>query len=243
VGFFGVGIKPTGSKDPFALRRAALGVIRLILENRLRLPLCAGFAAAREGYGERLAGTDGAALGRELLAFLADRLKVHLREQGVRHDLIAAVFAAGEDDDLVRLLARVEALRSFLDTEYGRNLLVAYRRASGILAVEEKKDGRRYHGHPVPGAFAEPAEEALHAALVAAQERIGQALAAEDFAGAMQALAALRPPLDRFFETVMVNAAEPDLRVNRLLLLSQIRAGLERVADFSLIEEGGGARS
>jgi glycyl-tRNA synthetase beta chain len=239
VGFFGAGIRPTGSKDPFALRRAALGVIRLILENRLRLPLRAAFAAARDGYGDRLRGPDGEALGRELVAFLADRLKVHLRDRGVGHDLIAAAFAVGEEDDLVRLLARVDALRSFLDSEDGRNLLTAYRRASSIVGIEEKKDGRAYVGHPVAGALAEPAEEALFAALGQARASIERALADEDFVAAMAALASLRPPVDRFFEAVMVNVAEPDLRVNRLLLLGQIRSALERVAEFSMLDDAG----
>ncbi|MEK0084823.1 glycine--tRNA ligase subunit beta [Benzoatithermus flavus] len=241
VGFFGVGIRPTGSKDPFALRRAALGVIRLILENRLRLPLREAFAAARAGYGARLETVDGQALAQELMAFFADRLKVHLRERGVRHDLISAAFAVAEDDDLVRLLARVDALQSFLDTDDGRNLLTAYRRASSIVSIEEKKDGRRYVGHAVAGALVEPAEEALHATLEAARAAIDRSLAAEDFAGAMAALAALRGPVDRFFDQVMVNVAEPDLRTNRLLLLGQIRSALERVAGFSLIEDTGRA--
>jgi glycyl-tRNA synthetase beta chain len=239
VGFFGVDIRPTGSKDPFALRRAALGIIRLILENRLRLPLRQAFAAARAGYGDRLAGGDGATLARELTAFFADRLKVHLRERGVRHDLISAAFAVAEDDDLVRLLARVDALAAFLDTDDGRNLLTAYRRASSIVGIEEKKDGRRYVGHPVPGALVEPAEEALFEALERARAAIDAAIEAEDFAAAMAALAALRAPVDRFFDQVMVNVTEPDLRANRLLLLGQIRSALERVADFALIEDVG----
>jgi glycyl-tRNA synthetase beta chain len=241
VGFFGVGIRPTGSKDPFALRRAALGVIRLILENRLRLPLREAFRAARAGYGARLESLDGDALAKELTAFFADRLKVHLRERGVRHDLISAAFAVAEDDDLVRLLARVEALAAFLDTEDGRNLLTAYRRASSIVGIEEKKDGRRYEGHPVAGALVELAEEALFAALEEARAAIDRALVAEDFAGAMAALAALRVPVDRFFDQVLVNVAEPDLRANRLLLLAQIRSALGRMADFALIEDVGRA--
>jgi glycyl-tRNA synthetase beta chain len=241
VGFFAVGIKPTGSKDPFALRRAGLGIIRLILENRLRLPLAVAFRAARAGYGDRLPAGHGEALAQDLLAFFADRLKVHLRERGVRHDLVSAVFAVGGEDDLVRLLARVDALQAFLDTEDGRNLLTAYRRASSIVGIEEKKDGRRYVEAPRASVLIEPAERVLYDALEAARTEIEASLAAEDFAGAMAALAALRRPVDRFFDEVMVNVAEPELRVNRLLLLSRIRAGLERVADFSLIEDTGRA--
>jgi glycyl-tRNA synthetase beta chain len=240
-GFFSINIKPTGSKDPFALRRAGLGIIRLILENRLRLPLVMAFRAARAGYGDRLPAADGEALARELLAFFADRLKVHLRERGARHDLISAVFAVGGEDDLVRLLARVDALSAFLDTEDGRNLLTAYRRASSIVGIEEKKDGRRYAEAPKADVLVEPAEQALYHALETARGEIDAALAAEDFAGAMTALARLRQPVDRFFDAVMVNVAEPELRVNRLRLLSRIRAGLERVADFSMIEDTGRA--
>lgn len=241
AGFFAAGIRPTGSKDPFALRRAALGVIRLILENDLRLGLREALAAALEGYGGRFDAVARERATAELLAFFADRLKVHLRERGVRHDLIGAVFAVAEEDDLVRLLARVEALRSFLDTEDGRNLLAAYRRASSIVAIEEKKDGRAYAGAPRADLLAEPAEAALFAALEEARGAIEEALAVEDFAGAMAALARLRPAVDAFFDAVLVNAPEPDLRVNRLLMLGQIRAALQRVADFAQIEDPGRA--
>jgi glycyl-tRNA synthetase beta chain len=239
AGFFAAGIRPTGSKDQFALRRAALGVIRLVLENGLRLPLRQVFEAALRGYGDRPESPARAAA--ELLAFFADRLKVHLRERGVRHDLIGAVFAVGGEDDLVRLLARVAALRAFLDSEDGRNLLTAYRRASSIVAIEEKKDGRTYAGEPAPEALAELAERALYSSLEDARARIEDALGAEDFAGAMGALAALRRPIDAFFDGVLVNSPDPRVRENRLLILSQIRAALERVADFSLIEDPGRA--
>jgi glycyl-tRNA synthetase beta chain len=216
-------------------------VIRLILENGLRLPLrdvlykaIAGFGGLKAFY-PTMHGLD------DLLAFFADRLKVHLRERGVRHDLISAVFAVGGEDDLVRLLARVDALQAFLDTEDGHNLLTAYRRASSIVGIEEKKDGRRHVEAPKAEVLVEPAERALYHALESARGEIDASLAAEDFAGAMAALAALRQPVDRFFDAVMVNVAEPKLRVNRLLLLNGIRAGLERVADFSLIEDTGRA--
>jgi glycyl-tRNA synthetase beta chain len=238
AGFFAADIKPTGSKDPFALRRAALGVIRLILENRLRLPLRQAFGAALDGYGERFAGRSEGTIA-ELLRFFADRLKVHLRGEGVRHDLVSAVFAVGEEDDLVRLLARVDALNAFLVSEDGRNLLTAYRRASNIVGIEEKKDKRRYEGEPDPALLREPAERALHEALLRVLERIEAALAAEDYAGAMTALAELRAPVDAFFDRVMVNADEPELRANRLRLLGLIRSALGRVADFGLIEDVG----
>jgi len=148
AGFFAIDEKPTGSKDPFALRRAALGTIRLILENKLRLPLIKIFAQAVEAY-EKPVGKVPA----EILDFFADRLKVHLRDQGVRHDLVAAVFALGDEDDLVRLLARVDALGRFIGTEDGANLLVAYKRAANILRIEEKKDNRTHRGEPDPNAF------------------------------------------------------------------------------------------
>jgi glycyl-tRNA synthetase beta chain len=237
VGFFAAGIRPTGSKDPFALRRAGLGAIRLVFENRLRLPLRPTAAAALAGYGDRFESVDAGELARDVIGFLADRLKVHLRERGVRHDLIAAAFAAGDEDDIVRLVARAEALQAFMASEDGRNLLSAFRRAGNIVAIEEKRDGRRYDGAPVAGALVEPAEEALHSALEGAGLRISAALAGEDYGGAMADLAALRKPVDGFFDAVMVNAPEPDLRLNRLLLLSRIRSALQQVADFSLIED------
>jgi glycyl-tRNA synthetase beta chain len=239
TGFFAAGIRPTGAKDPFALRRAGLGVIRLLFENRLRLPLRPVIAAAAAGYGGRFAGF----APQELIAFLADRLKVHLRERGVRHDLIAAAFAVGEEDDLLRLAARAEALQWFIDSEDGRNLLTAFRRAANIVAIEERKDGRRYDGHPVAGLLVEAEEEALFTALEAAGGTIEAALAREDYGAAMAGLASLRGPLDAFFAAVMVNAAEPDLRLNRLVLLARISSSLARVADFALIEDTGRSSS
>ena len=236
VGFFSIGETPTGSKDPFALRRSALGMIRLIIENRLRLPLARLFhrAFAIGSEGERWArGTDP---GAELLAFFADRLKVHLREQGVRHDLIAAVFALGGEDDLVRLLARVAALEAFLRTDDGANLLVAYRRAANIVRIEEKKDGISYRGQPDFELLREPAERALAAQLVQAAGKSGLAIKAEAFTKAMAALAALRGPVDEFFNRVTVNCEDRQLRENRLRLLAQIRDTLNRAADFSEIE-------
>ena len=212
VGFFAIDEKPTGSKDPYALRRAALGVIRTILENQLRLSL----------------GT----LGGDLLAFFADRLKVALKDQGKRGDLVDAVFALG-DDDLVRIVSRVEALSTFLGTEDGTILLQGFQRAANILKAEEKK-GPLPTGEP--SRVAEPAEEgALFDALAALGPKLDAALAAEDFTGAMTALAALRAPVDAFFVGVLVNSDLPAERDNRLRLLQQVQSAMGRVADFSLV--------
>ncbi len=238
VGFFTIGETPTGSKDPFALRRAALGVIRLVIENKLRLPLrdvfaMAGQVLAKAGKVEAVAD--------DLMAFFADRLKVHLREKGVRHDLISAVFALTGEDDLVRLLARVEALGAFLASDDGDHLLTAYKRAANIVRIEEKRDSERYDGAPAADQFRQDEEKDLHACLTAAAAASSTALDDEDFTGAMAELAKLRGPVDRFFDEVTVNCDEPDLRANRLRLLSEIRSTLGSVADFSKIEGVGGA--
>jgi glycyl-tRNA synthetase beta chain len=236
VGFFAIDEKPTGSKDPFALRRAALGVIRLIVENRLRLPLAGLVPATHQLYVNQTKTFPASIKTEELLDFFADRLKVALREKGIRHDLISAVFALGGEDDLVRLLARVDALKKFLDSDDGANLLVAYRRASNIVRIEEKKDGRSYNGGTEAGLLRQDEEKALHQALAASGGTSGKSLQSEDFRGAMAALAQLRQPVDAFFDKVTVNCEEADLRANRLRLLSQIRATLGGVADFSKIE-------
>jgi glycyl-tRNA synthetase beta chain len=215
TGFFAVGEKPTGSGDPFALRRAALGIIRILLENKLRLPL--------QGSND-------------LLSFFADRLKVALKEKGTRHDLIDAVFSLGHEGDLVRLVARVDALQAFLKSDDGKNLLAGYKRAANILKVEEKKDGKTYISEVNEALLGDPAEKALHAALAKAIGAIGPALDKEDFAGAMREMAALRGPVDGFFDAVKVNAEDPKLRENRLHLLAGLRAALHRVADFSQVE-------
>ena len=215
IEFFNVGEKPTGSGDPFALRRAALGVIRIILENKVRI-----------GLNQRS----------DLLAFFADRLKVALRDKGIRHDLIDAVFSLGNEDDLVRLVARVEALQSFLKSDDGKNLLAGYKRAANILKVEEKKDGKTYISEVDVKLLAEPAEKALHGALATAIAAIGPALDKEDFAAAMRQMAALRGPVDAFFDGVKVNADDAAVRANRLSLLAGLRAALHWVADFSKIE-------
>ncbi|WP_288460018.1 glycine--tRNA ligase subunit beta [uncultured Sphingomonas sp.] len=215
--FFAIGQAPTGSKDPFALRRSALGVIRLITENALRYPVPA-----------------------ELLDFFADRLKVQQREAGVRHDLIDAVFALGGEDDLVRLLARVHALQAFVATDDGANLLAGYKRAANIL----KKEGMTADVTPAKAGVSdegatydrEPAEAALVAALDAAEPAAAAAVAREDFAGAMAALATLRAPIDAFFDAVTVNDADPAKRAARLALLARVRNAVHGVADFSRIE-------
>lgn len=236
AGFFAIGEQPTGSKDPFALRRAALGVLRIVIENRLRLHLRSLTARALDAYPPTVTDDRATQVVDDLLAFFADRLKVHLRERGVRHDLIAAAFAGGAEDDIVRLLARVDALRDFLITDDGANLLVAYRRASNIVRIEENKDGTVYNGEADEGLLEEQQEIDLYRSLAEARAGIGRALSGERFGEAMSALAELRAPVDAFFDHVTVNCTNSRLRVNRLRLLSQIRSALERVADFSQIE-------
>ena len=239
TGFFAIDEKPTGSKDPYALRRAALGVIRLVVENELRVPLRAVFGAALELYPELdTGGRDHATIFDELLEFFADRLKVHLKERGVRHDLISAVFALGGEDDLVRLLARVDALQQFVDSEDGANLLTAYRRASNIVNIEEKKDARSYAGRANGEVLVEKEEKQLFEALEGVGAASAEALQQEDFTAAMAALARLRGPVDAFFDAVTVNCDDASLRENRLQLLSQIRAALCQVAEFGQIEGG-----
>ncbi|HEY3948255.1 glycine--tRNA ligase subunit beta [Phenylobacterium sp.] len=212
VSFFAIDEKPTGSRDPFALRRAALGVIRIILSTRARLPL------------RNIASAD-------LLAFFADRLKVLLREQGERHDLVDAVFALG-DDDLVRIVSKVNALSGFLGTEDGKNLLAGYKRAVNILKAEEKK-GPLPAGEPNADVSGE--EGGLAAAVGHMEIEVGKALAKEDYAAAMRELAALRAPVDAFFEKVLVNSDVPAERENRLRLLIKVRDAMGRVADFGQI--------
>ncbi|HWA90924.1 MAG TPA: glycine--tRNA ligase subunit beta [Rhizomicrobium sp.] len=213
--FFAVGEKPTGSGDPFALRRAALGIIRILLENAIRLPL---------------------QVTPDVLDFFADRLKVALREKGTRHDLIDAVFSLGGEDDLVRLVARVEALQSFLKTDAGANLLAGYKRAANILKAEEKKDKTTFSGDPDPEALTAPEERALHVELATASEMIRAEVGRERFVEAMQVMSRLRAPVDAFFYKVKVNDDDPKIRENRLKLLSRLRATLHLVADFSKIE-------
>jgi glycyl-tRNA synthetase beta chain len=227
VGFWAIDEKPTGSKDPYALRRAALGVIRLMLENGIRCGLLAVFNTHRGDLGPAA---------QDLMSFFADRLKVYLRDQGARHDLIDAVFALEGQDDLLMIVRRVEALGRFLDSDDGKNLLVGTKRAVNILRIEEKKDGRSFDGAPKPDLFKDGEERALAAALDTARAAAGAAIAKEDFEAAMAALAKLRAPVDAFFDKVTVNADDKALRENRLKLLSAIRDATRQVADFSKIE-------
>ncbi len=283
VGFWAIDEKPTGSKDPYALRRAALGVIRIAVENELRLPLrlhlWRHFSAVRrdENLAEAIAllhplneqilnlsATDielamklevlvsakakqlaGPVLVQahsylkqthDLLAFFADRLKVTLREDGARHDLVDAVIALEGQDDLLLIVRRVEALGKFLDTDDGKNLLAGVKRASNILRIEEKKDNKSYAGAPDAKRLAEPEEKALAEAVSLAKVEASAAIAKEDFAAAMSALAKLRPKVDAFFDKVTVNADDKALRENRLMLLNEIREATRAVADFSKIE-------
>ncbi|WP_422006394.1 glycine--tRNA ligase subunit beta [Pyruvatibacter mobilis] len=284
VGFWWIGEKPTGSKDPYALRRAALGIIRIVEENDLRLPLAGSmvtsFAHAiaiqeaallkeqiasisnleRQGMpSDRLdplietisaqaphvlqdvkaAGEKAALDCNDLLSFFADRLKVYLRDRGARHDLVDAVFAMEGQDDLLLIVQRVNALSDFLATDDGANLLAGYKRAANILRIEEKKDGAPVAGTANTELFSEKAESDLYAAIDAATGIAREAVAKEDFAGAMAALAKLRGPVDLFLDTetgVRVNDDDPKIRANRLKLLAQIRDALHTVADFSKVE-------
>jgi glycyl-tRNA synthetase beta chain len=276
VHFFLIDEIPTGSGDPFALRRAALGAIRIILENTLRVSLKSVFQAVvdiRDGetrakyIRERndpvvqaeqrlnyerikkqiengevptieipMPGRMDFQLGDRILSFFLDRLKVALKEKGTRHDLIDAVFSLGHEDDLVRLVARVEALQAFLKSDDGTNLLAGYKRAVNILKIEEKKDGKTFISEVSEKLLSEPAEKGLFAALTKARAAITAVLEKEDFAAAMQQMASLRVPVDGFFESVKVNAEDKKVRENRLNLLASLRATLHQVADFSRIE-------
>ncbi|WP_347262762.1 glycine--tRNA ligase subunit beta [Nitrobacter sp.] len=284
VGFWSIDEKPTGSKDPYALRRAALGVIRLIVENDIRINLTSSSYAPFISFGilphvraiksdheniESLAGSIGkanfsidvwtsyfqnrdwkgfeeayAAAERsaeikvaDLLSFFADRLKVQLREQGARHDLVDAVFALEGQDDLLMVVRRVEALGKFLDTDDGKNLLAGTKRASNILAIEEKKDKRTFDGAPDASLYSLGEEKTLATAIDDVKREAGAAVANEDFAAAMSAMAKLRPAVDAFFERVKVNDADLKIRENRLRLLNEIRAATRTVADFSKIQD------
>jgi glycyl-tRNA synthetase beta chain len=281
--FWAVDEKPTGSKDPYALRRAALGVLRIILDNKLRLPLrsiCFQGLANLDikrvvPAGKRPLRADEVSpireraqlkdlvvkdlVVRELMEFFADRLKVQLREQGARHDLVDAVFAlpppddriviidgehitseAPRQDDIFLMVRRIEALGRFLETDDGKNLLAGYRRATNIIRIEEKKDGREYVGPPDPSLYRQPEEQALSDAIVATKTEAAGVIAREDFEAAMRSMASLRPHVDAFFDEVTVNVSEGTdkeaLRENRLKLLNEIRQATRAVADFSRIE-------
>ena len=280
VGFWAIDEKPTGSKDPYALRRAALGMIRAVLDNNLRIKLSGllvspvmrvldkhvllrspeQHSTMRSQLWQAPASDEAvlAILSKlldygvnpkwlveeklrkpivELLAFFADRLKVQLREQGARHDLVDAVFALEGQDDLLMVVRRVEALGKFLDTDDGKNLLAGTKRAANILRIEEKKDGRTYDGAPAAALYSLGEEKTLAKAIEQVKAEASAAVAKEDFASAMSAMAKLRPAVDAFFDKVMVNDDDPKVRENRLKLLNQIRAATRAVADFSRIQD------
>jgi glycyl-tRNA synthetase beta chain len=279
AGFWALAEKPTGSKDPYALRRAALGIIR-ILESGVRLRLKQSFSSAVRqivelkttiepaGNAVRIAATVGKeevasrvkgvsrpitedkiapirdefsaafveGVSVDLLSFFADRLKIQLREQGARHDLVDAVFALERQDDLLLIVRRVEALGQFLDTEDGKNLLAGYKRATNIIRIEEKRDAREYVGRPDPSLYRQSEERALASAIETAKAEASAAVAREDYEAAMRAMAQLRPHVDTFFDKVTVNVEDKQLRENRLKLLNEIREATRTVADFSRIE-------
>ena len=225
TGFWAIDEKPTGSKDPFALRRAALGVIRLTLDNHLTLPLA-----------DRLAAADAGAGAADLLGFFQDRLKTYLRDRGIRHDVIDACIAMPQSDDLALLVKRAEALQGALGTDDGENLIQGFKRANNILSQAEEKDGVEYSfGADVKYAENE-AEKVLFAALDSADKTIQPAMATQDFAAAMAAMATLRGPIDAFFEAVKINADSALVRRNRLNLLSRIRTTCLSVADLTKVE-------
>jgi len=263
VGFWAIDEKPTGSKDPYALRRAALGIIRLIVDNKLRIPF--GSTDRSQLRGEKSAlplidnlldsqfdrmshflnvdckTEDDRVVWRtkktqDLISFFADRLKVQLRAQGARHDLVDAVLSLKGQNDFLMIVRRVEALGQFLDSEDGKNLLAGYKRATNIIRIEEKRDKRAYTGAPDRKLFRQAEEKALAAAIEEAKAEAEKAVAREDFAAAMEAMARLRPHVDTFFDKVTVNVADKPLRENRLKLLNQIREATCAVADFSKIE-------
>jgi glycyl-tRNA synthetase beta chain len=280
VGFWFVDERPTGSKDPYALRRAALGVLRLVLDNELRIRIFKWLFAQtvalktqmdtgkipiepysvlmpsddeviivaldvgkkivqdlkEHGPPQGLAAGNIAPLLASLMIFFADRLKVQLRDQGARHDLVDAVFALEAQDDLLVIVRRVEALGKFLDTEDGKNLLAGYKRATNIIRIEEKKDSREYTGAPDSSLYKQPEEKALAQTIDAAKTEATRAVEREDFEAAMRAVAKLRPHVDAFFDKVTVNVDDKALRENRLKLLNEIRAATRAVADFSKIE-------
>src|SRR4051794_2606515 len=265
VGFWAIDEKPTGSKDPYALRRAALGVIRLILENKTRFNLLSSvirdhflwieqqIEAVRRNQIREMEKRSGGRIEEfapilpphvgvlprhgDLLSFFADRLKVQLRDQGARHDLVDAVFSLGGQDDLLMVVRRVEALGKFLETDDGKNLLAGTKRASNILSIEEKKDKRSFDGAPDIALYRLDEEKALAKAIDQVKSEAGTAVAKEDFAAAMSAMAKLRPAVDAFFDKVKVNDDDAKVRENRLKLLNEIRSATRAVADFSKIQD------
>jgi glycyl-tRNA synthetase beta chain len=239
VGFWAIDEKPTGSKDPYALRRAALGVIRLLLENGIPINLRHFFERHFQLFLPNQKYVEYADRIDDLLIFIEDRLKVQLREQGARHDLldaVAATYSLVPGNQLILIVRRIEALAQFLDGDDGKNLLAGYKRATNIIRIEEKKDKREYTGAPDPKLYQQAEEKALAQAIGVAKSEAERAVAAEDFEAAMRAMAKLRPHVDAFFDKVTVNVEDEALRENRLKLLNEIRAATRAVADFSKIE-------
>jgi glycyl-tRNA synthetase beta chain len=232
VGFFAIGERPTGSGDPYALRRAALGIIRIVRDNDLRIGLLPLIEMAGQAFHHRGVHPVPA---QEVLDFLAERLRIQLRAEGRRHDVLAAVFAAGADDNIPRLLSRTEAVTSLLASDNGANLLTAYRRAANILRIEARKDGP-HDGVPTDTHMTTEEERDLRHSAADADAYITGLLRDDDYDTALAVLAKLRSPLDAFFDRVTVNAPEPDLRLNRLRLLHKVRSTMDRIADFSKIE-------
>jgi glycyl-tRNA synthetase beta chain len=241
VGFWAIDEKPTGSKDPYALRRAALGVIRIVLTTNVELFPRARFETHVELFPTNLSKDEIREAAVNFEDFFHERLKVQLRDEGARHDLVDAVLdVGGREAGIVSIVRRVEALRKFLDTEDGKNLLAGYKRATNIIRIEEKKDGRAYIDRPHQARYRQEEEKALAQAIDTARAEASDAVQREDYEAAMRAMAKLRPYVDAFFDKVTVNVAEgtekKELRENRLKLLNQIRVATEAVADFSRIE-------
>jgi glycyl-tRNA synthetase beta chain len=239
VGFWSIDEKPTGSKDPYALRRAALGVIRIGLSSKSDLLPRSLFEMHIRRFRPNLSDAEISDVGDGFQDFFDERLKVQLRDDGARHDLVDAVLdLGGREAGIISIVRRVEALRKFLDTEDGKNLLSGYKRATNIIRIEERKDGKTYSGWPEPSLYREKEEKSLASAIGSAKEEAAAAVASEDFEAAMRAMAKLRPHVDAFFDKVTVNVEDKQLRKNRLNLLNEIRAATRTVADFSRIEGG-----
>ena len=239
VGFWAIDEKPTGSRDPYALRRAALGVIRIILDRRIKI----GLRDVVEKHFENSYGKQYRDVQFEiddLMRFFEDRLKVQLREQRARHDLVDAALSAGsllQGYRLISIVDRVESLGKFLDTDDGKNLLAGTKRAANILRIEEKKNNKEYYGVQDTTLYRLDEEKTLAKAIDQVKAEAGAAVAKEDFAAAMSAMAKLRPAVDAFFDKVKVNDDDPKVRENRLKLLNEIRAATRAVADFSKIQD------
>jgi glycyl-tRNA synthetase beta chain len=241
VGFWAIGEKPTGSKDPYGLRRAALGVIRIALSNAIDLVPRTAFDTHIRQFRPDWSDLEISTAGGSVVEFFYERLKVQLRDEGARHDLVDAVLRLrGTEVGIVSIVRRVEALGKFLDADDGKTLLAGYKRATNIIRIEEKKDGREYVERPDPSLYRQPEEKTLAQAIDTAREEAGAAVARGDYEAAMRAMAKLRPHVDAFFDKVTVNVADgadkEKLRENRLKLLNQIRVATEAVADLSCIE-------